>query len=152
MSHLVPLLQSLVHQVPLLGSYKNEGISAATLVMHAKAYILADRYCISFLKQLAFQKLHRRLITSYFGFDEVDHVSQLIRYAWANTRSDGYASRDDNHGGDKDELRHLLISFSACTFKEFMLVDSFRDVLHDHSEISTAILEVMSKLKVPVVE
>lgn len=115
---------------------ENKNVSASSLIVHAKAYVLADRYCVTFFKDMALKKLHRKLVTSYFTFEAVDYVSELIRYAWTNTRSE--------ESSEPCSLRRLLVLFGAFTFNCFITVPSFKAVLHDYGDFATAILEVLS--------
>ncbi|RYP21912.1 hypothetical protein DL765_001988 [Monosporascus sp. GIB2] len=115
---------------------ENLFINARSLLLHAKLYVLADRYCIDALKDLALGKLHRTLLRARLDLYASDCFCELVRFAYTNTRT--------TKGLDQDKLRGLLVAFGACVFDWFLYNSAFRDLLRDHSEFGLGILIKLS--------
>lgn len=136
-----PLLEHITTHYRFLSldnSFSEEDIAPGTLLIHAKAYVLARRYSIHSLEDLALHKLYQTLMTMQLNFHVVDYISNLIRYTYNNTES-------HDHGANANPLRDLLVSFCACVYDGFLINPSFRAVLRDHGEFAEGIID---KLKV----
>lgn len=82
------------------GKYPN-----ANFLIHARLYVLADRYDIRKLKSLALQNLHTNL-SEYCPYGEVYYsdIMVLVRYTYENT-----PSREQH----RDQLRQLVTCYIA---------------------------------------
>ena len=90
----------------------------ASLLDHAKLYVLAERYMIKELQDICLHKPHRNLVDFKVVEETIDHVIELIEYTYANTSDGGDISQ-----GSTDRLRDLVISFVKFRY----------GVLHPHS-------------------
>ncbi|RYP32633.1 hypothetical protein DL767_005138 [Monosporascus sp. MG133] len=115
---------------------ENVNISARSFLLHAKLYVLADRYCIETLKDMALGMLHRTLLLVPLDLYASDCFCELVRFAYTNTRA--------TKGLDEDELRCLLVAFGACVFNWFLHNNAFKDVLRDHGEFGLGIIIKLS--------
>ncbi|RYO75352.1 hypothetical protein DL764_010522 [Monosporascus ibericus] len=114
-------------------------ISACSFLFHARLYVLADRYCINTLKEMALGKLHRALLLVPLDLYASDCFCELVRFAYTNTRT--------TKGFGQCELRSLLVTFGACTFDWFIHNSAFNGVLRDHGEFGLGILTKLSSVQ-----
>ncbi|RYP52469.1 hypothetical protein DL769_010672 [Monosporascus sp. CRB-8-3] len=129
-------------ELPCGRSYRytiEPNISARSFLLHAKLYILADRYCIDTLKDMAIGRLHRTLLLVPLDLYASDCFCELVRFAYANTRP--------TEDLDQDDLRCLLVAFGACVFDWFLHNSAFKDVLRDHGEFGLGIIIKLSPLQ-----
>lgn len=105
-------------------------------LLHAKVYCFADKYDILGLKQLAIDKLKQNLI-DYVQLTplRIAALTQLIGYTSENTLPP--------NGKDSDNLRDLIVQYTAIVFEILFKSQDFQDLLSADGEF---FLEVVTQL------
>ena len=140
--------------VPPPSEVKPSSVHAATL--HAKIYVLADRYCATELQTYALAKLHATL---YHAFPNQDSstvpqtrnaILDLIEYAYSapipSIPAVGHGQNGQPVEGTKEHkewetnMRSLVAFFTACNIETFMAEPRFIDMLMKHHELAVNVL------------
>ena len=101
-----------------------EGANQLALLAHAKVYVFADYHGISKLQQLALHKLRVSLVQ--FNMDDthaVETIAALAAYGYENTRS--------SDAGEIDDLRRLILLFTAYHLKTAWKRNELKDLVMD---------------------
>ncbi|PHH81426.1 hypothetical protein CDD82_816 [Ophiocordyceps australis] len=101
---------------------------ANPLVHHAKVYTLADRYAITRLMEVSFNRLHQSLMDYYTRGGE-DMVVELVRFACENLVP--------------DDLRDLVVHYVTCTVEHLWEFKEFQELVEKHGVLSKELVGMM---------
>ncbi len=104
--------------------HRNASNQTSTLVQYAKLYVLANKYMIKTLQDVALHKLHRNLNAFNLHDQAIDDLTGLTLYVYANTSDEGGVL-----AGTADKLRELVMAYLADRAKDLMKYESFRGML-----------------------
>ena len=104
--------------------HRSSETDACSLIQHAKLYVVAKKYMIEDLQDIALHKLHRTLAASELDGSMIDEVVDLMLYTYANTSDEG-----DILDGTADRLRELVMAYVVDRAKILMRFGGFRTVL-----------------------
>jgi hypothetical protein len=101
-----------------------------TLFHHAKVYVLADRYLMTRLMDLALGKLHQGLVGLATENDQsLDDVAALLSFCFRTSVP--------------TRLRELLVHYAGCKVESLWKAQQFRDLVEESGEFSKALVEKM---------
>ncbi|KAH7207871.1 uncharacterized protein BKA55DRAFT_529836 [Fusarium redolens] len=102
---------------------------ANPLMHHAKVYTLADRYAITRLTGLSRLNLHQELIDLAGKGEDYNNVVELVRYTFEELVP--------------DQLRDLVVHFSACVVEHLWKIEEFQELLGEYGILSKALVGTM---------
>ena len=103
---------------------------------HARLYVFADKYDVGPLRDLSLHKLQRTLAEFTWYDQRVGDIIHLMRYSYSNTT---------DHPGSVDNLRSLVVHYSACVVEELWQSAEFRLLLEEFSSLGRDLIEQMLK-------
>jgi hypothetical protein len=95
---------------------------------HAQVYVLGDRYMITPLMNMAFQKLHQALLEFPLN-NHLEDIVALLHFCF-----------DDSV---PDQLRKLVVHYTACKVDILWKSEGFRELVVGSGEFSKALVESM---------
>ena len=101
---------------------KNNGpdeMYTEVLLSHAAVYVLADRFLMPGLKQLALHKLHKTLVCFKLFPERVSDVVALLKYTYDKT----------GHKDPIDELRDVVLDYATWALEDLQADESFNELL-----------------------
>ena len=105
---------------------------------HARLYVFADTYNVGPLKDLALHKLQRTLAQFTLYDERLEDIVKLLRYSYSNT-SDRSESVDD--------LRLLVVHYSACVVEDLLQSEEFRLLLEKVGSLSRdLVVQMLARL------
>lgn len=120
----------------ILGSEESEDASvsyADAFIHHARVYVLADRYGIQHLMNIAFGKLHASLVGFPMDVAGPDDVVALLCYCFEHAAP--------------EKLRKLVVLYAACKAKQLWKCKGFGELMATSGEFSREVMEsVMLRL------
>ena len=103
---------------------------------HAKLYVFADMYDIGPLRDLSLHKLQRTLAEFTLYDQRVEDIVRLLRYSYSNTT---------HHPGSVDNLRSLVVHYSACVVDELWQSVEFQSLLEEMASFGRDLIKQMLK-------
>ena len=103
---------------------------------HARLYVFADKYDVGPLRQLSLHKLQRTLADFALYDQRLHDIVQLIRYSYSNTT---------DHTGSIDDLRLLVVRYSACMVDELSQSAEFQLILEETGALGRDLIKEMLK-------
>ena len=103
---------------------------------HAKLYVFAEMYDIGPLRELSLHKLQRTLAEFTLYDQRVEDIVRLIRYSYSNTI---------HHPGSVDNLRSLVVHYSACVVDELSKSVEFQLLLEEFALLGRDLIMQMLK-------
>ncbi|CAI6042664.1 unnamed protein product [Clonostachys chloroleuca] len=102
---------------------------ADLLLQHARVCVLADKFMIPPLKQLALTALRKELRIHFYDLKKIPEIAPdaiaLLQYCF--------------HNPAPEKLRQLVSLFAVCIITELWEYEGFQDLLESSREFSTAI-------------
>lgn len=95
-------------------------------VHHAQVYILADRYGITQLMNVSFQKLHQALVGFAAIPSTITDVVTLLRFCCAELAP--------------EKLRQLVVHYAACKVETLWMSEDFQELLEESGSFSRALM------------
>lgn len=105
------------------------------LLCHAQVYVLADKYQIESLAELAVERLRGTLGKMPLRSEELTSVTKLLEYTYSHTI-------DGAHDG-VDMLRELVVHYAACVVEFLDRDDGFRELLENEGAIGRDLIRTM---------
>lgn len=103
---------------------------------HARLYVFADKYDVGPLRNLALHKLQRTLAEFNLYDQRIGDIVHLIRYSYSNTA---------DHPGSIDDLRLLVVHYSACVVDKLSQSVEFQSLLEEAGSLGRDLIEQMLK-------
>ncbi|KAJ6780550.1 hypothetical protein PWT90_06638 [Aphanocladium album] len=104
---------------------EEKGNQRAHLLQHAKVYTFADCYGVTPLMMLSYNKLHQSLIDMKHAWTLTEFVA-LARYCYESLVP--------------DDLKILIVAFTACMIERLWDTEQFQDLLAAHGELSKNVI------------
>ncbi|KND86468.1 hypothetical protein TOPH_08906 [Tolypocladium ophioglossoides CBS 100239] len=102
---------------------------ADIFVHHAKVYVLGDRYRITALMEVSFDKLHRALVDYTVSESRLNDIVALLRYCYTEL--------------SPDRLKRFVVHYAACKVKKLWKSVEFQQLLEEHGSMSRALVELL---------
>ncbi|RKL28155.1 hypothetical protein BFJ72_g12615 [Fusarium proliferatum] len=99
---------------------------ANTLVHHAKVFTLADRYGVKRLAEVSQRKLYDELTDLRTKGRDYTNIVELVRYTFEDLVP--------------DQLRDMVVEFSACVVEKLWGYEEFDQLLEKHGILSKALI------------
>lgn len=114
----------------------DEGESYSEIFLsHARLYVLADKYDIPRLSDLAMYKLWATLKDFKLYPRNFDDIAILILYAF----------RSFSESAEDNKMCDMLVLFSACIYKDFQNAQTFRHIVEEAPLFAYGLMKKVSE-------
>ena len=103
---------------------------------HARLYVFADKYDVGPLRWLSLHKLQRTLAEFTLYDERAGDIIDLMRYSYSNITC---------YAGSLDELRLLVIHYTACVVEDLARSVKFQLLLEEGGSLARDLVEQMLK-------
>ncbi|KAL5903066.1 hypothetical protein ACKVV7_011374 [Pyricularia oryzae] len=95
-------------------------------IHHARVYVLGDRYDITRLMDLSFNKLHHALVEYDLSEHKLDGIVKLLRFCYAEAVP--------------EKLRQLVVHYVSCNAEMLWKSEEFQELLEDYGNLGRAVI------------
>lgn len=99
------------------------------LAHHARVYILADRYAVIRLADVALSKLYLALVRYFHKENTLDVIVSLLQVCLEEPTP--------------ERLRDMITHYAACMVEDLWKKEDFQQLLEDHGDFSRALVGMM---------
>ena len=103
---------------------------------HARLYVFADKYGIDPLKRFSLHKLQRTLAVFSLYEERVGDIVQLLHWTYSNTR-------DSGSGMTVDDLRLLVVHYTACEIETLARKENFESLLEGNGAMGKDLVNAL---------
>lgn len=117
------------------------------LLIHARVFVLADKWLISALKELALHKLHRDICEYHITEDEGAEVAKLLKFCFDTTVSGSTVDGENESECKNDafgELKELVCAYAACKSEELLQCTHIRRLLQQSGEMALQFIDAVN--------
>ncbi|TLS20763.1 uncharacterized protein PpBr36_11026 [Pyricularia pennisetigena] len=95
-------------------------------VHHCRVYVLADRYDITRLMNVSFNKLHHALVEYDLSEQKLNDIVELLRFCYAEAVP--------------EKLRQLVVHYASCNAESLWKSEEFQELLEDYGNLGKALV------------
>ncbi|KAI9151504.1 hypothetical protein HJFPF1_08708 [Paramyrothecium foliicola] len=102
-----------------------------TFVHHAKVYVLADRYDVTGLLNISFEKLHQALADYVISEENVGDIVTLLYFCFQETQN------------VPEKLQEVVAHFAACNVEDLWKSSDFQDLVESCGSFLRILMDKM---------
>lgn len=99
---------------------------ADIFIHHCRVYVLADRYAVTRLMDLSFNKLHHALVGYDLSEPKLNGIVELLRWCYADAVP--------------EKLRQLVAHYASCNAEMLWESEEFQELLEDYGNLGRAVI------------
>ena len=115
----------------LINAYATKTTYRPDIKVHAKLYVLADRYMVGELGGLCLRMLYHNLKDVNIDDSTIEYVVDLLRYIYDNTEASS-----DITASNANDLRMLIMDFAVAHAKDMMKNPLFKQFQVDGGDLA----------------